>query len=157
MTDLHNKALLPRSLQISFHSIMRGLSACAPRMWYASRFAKRRGRYPPFRAKSKIIYKVVNWHSLPPLRRETEAAGPSFPAVSTERVGHFGGGCEILEYAPGFRHYSSFCQCFQEKVAESLNGSLSPSPPLTEHSSLYANQIPVLSMWFLQARCGLLF
>ncbi len=33
-----------------------------------------------------------------------------------EMVGLFDGGCEILELAPGFRRYSSFCQHFQEEV-----------------------------------------
>ncbi len=28
---------------------------------------------------------------------------------------------ELTEEAPGFRRYSSFCQCFQEKVGESLH------------------------------------
>ncbi len=42
-----------------------------------------------------------------------------------EKVGIFGEGCEILEYAPGFLRYSSFCQCFQEKVRESLDRNLS--------------------------------
>ncbi len=51
-----------------------------------------------------------------------------------ERVGIFGEGCEILEYAPNVRRYSSFCQCFQGKVRESLERSLFPSLPLTEHS-----------------------
>ncbi len=52
-----------------------------------------------------------------------------------EGVGIFGGGCEMLESAPGFRRYSSFCQCLQKKVGESLDRSLSRSPPLIEHSS----------------------
>ncbi len=66
---------------------------------------------------------------------------------------------------------------FKKMFGESLDRSLSPSPPLTEHSSthfptpppsrlhtthkqklsLYVTQHPVLSMWFLQAHCGLLF
>ncbi len=52
-----------------------------------------------------------------------------------ESVGIFGVGCEILEQAPDFRRYSSFCQWFQEKVGKSLDRSLSPAPPLTERSS----------------------
>ncbi len=86
-----------------------------------------------------------------------------------ERVGLFGEGCEILEEAPGFRRCSSFSQCFQDKVGDSLDSGLSPFPPLTEHSSpqltctppinsfhLYVSKLPALYMWFLQARCGLL-
>ncbi len=54
--DLHNKTFLPKSFEIGFHSIIRGLSAATPRIWYASLFAKPRGRYQPFRAKVKISY-----------------------------------------------------------------------------------------------------
>ncbi len=67
---------------------------------------------------------------------------------------------------------------FREKVGESLDRSLSPSPPLTEPSSphflnlpspshlhtthwqlssLYVTQLPVLYMWFLKAHRCLLF
>ncbi len=41
-----------------------------------------------------------------------------------------------------------------------LPNALTPSPPahrLLSVPSLYATQRPVMSMWFLQARCGLLF
>ncbi len=40
----------------------------------------------------------------------------------------------MLDQTPGFRRYSSFRQSFQETVGESVDRSLSPSPPLTEHS-----------------------
>ncbi len=62
---------------------------------------------------------------------------------------------------------------FTAPSGESLNRRLSPLPLLTEHScpqsstplrlactppaSRYVTQLPVLSMWFLQASCGLLF
>ncbi len=36
---------------------------------------KPRGKYQPSRANSKISYKVGNWHSSPPQRRGTAAAG----------------------------------------------------------------------------------
>ncbi len=42
--------LLPRSLEIVFDPFMRGFSASAPRMWYASPLAKSRCRYQPSRA-----------------------------------------------------------------------------------------------------------
>ncbi len=45
-----------KSLEIGFHPFIRGLSASAPRMWYASLFPKPRGRYQQFRAISKIGY-----------------------------------------------------------------------------------------------------
>ncbi len=77
MIDLHDKVLLPRSLEIGFHPFMRDLSASAPRIWCASLFAHPRGRYQPFGANSKISYKVGNWHSAHSLRRETAAAGSS--------------------------------------------------------------------------------
>ncbi len=73
--DLHNKTL--------FYPIIQGFSASTPRPWYASLFAKPCGRYQSFRANSKIRYKVGNWHSSPPLQRETAAAGPSFLATAT--------------------------------------------------------------------------
>ncbi len=47
-----------------------------PGVWYASLLANPRGRYQPFRANSKIIYKVGNWHSSNSLRRDMVAAGP---------------------------------------------------------------------------------
>ncbi len=72
--DLSNLVFLP---------FIRGLSASAPRIWYASLFAKPRCRYQPSRANSKISYKVGNWHASPPLWRETSATGPSFLAVAT--------------------------------------------------------------------------
>ncbi len=54
-----------------------------------------------------------------------------------------GEGREILEWALGFRRYSYFCQNFQEDVGESLDRSLSPSPPLTENLFvLYTNPPP---------------
>ncbi len=48
-----------------------------PWIWYASLVAKPRCKYLPFRANSKINYKGGNWHSSPPLRRETAAATAS--------------------------------------------------------------------------------
>ncbi len=50
-----------------------------------------------------------------------------------------GEGSELLEKAPGFRRYSSFYQCFQQTVGEILDRSLSPSPPLTEHTSPHSS------------------
>ncbi len=46
--------MIRRSFVIGFHPIIRGLGASSPRIWYASLFAKPRGRYQPFRANSKI-------------------------------------------------------------------------------------------------------
>ncbi len=50
---------------------------------YTSLFTKLRGRYQLFRANSKICYKAGNWHSSPPLRRETAAALSSFLEAAT--------------------------------------------------------------------------
>ncbi len=63
--DLHDKVLLPRSLEIGFHPFIRGLSACVPQIWYAGLFAKPRCRYQPSRANSKLSYKLGNWHVSP--------------------------------------------------------------------------------------------
>ncbi len=79
----HGKEILLRSFEIGFQPIIWGLSAPTPRIWYVSPFAKPRGRDLPFRANSKISYKVGNWHSSPSLRRETAAVGPSFLAAVT--------------------------------------------------------------------------
>ncbi len=70
----------------------------------------------------------------PPARRGLRGH-PRCEPQPKGRVGIFGEGCEILEQAPRFSRYSSFCQCFQEKVGERVDGGLSPSPSLTEHSS----------------------
>ncbi len=78
MIDLHDKALVPRSLEIGFHPFIRGLTTSTPRIWYASLFNKPRCRYQPSWAISKISYNVGNWYTSPPLRRETAGAGPSF-------------------------------------------------------------------------------
>ncbi len=59
---------------------------------------------------------------------------PRCEVLSKEKVGIFGEGCEILEWAPGFCRNSAFCQCFQETVGGGLDRSLSASPPLAEHS-----------------------
>ncbi len=80
--NLNDKALLLRFFQIGFHSIVRSFSESAPRIWYASLFAKPRGRYQPVRENSKIIYKVGNWHLLPCL------AVPSFLAAVTTWLPH---------------------------------------------------------------------
>ncbi len=49
------------------------------------------------------------------------------------KISHFDEGCEILEEAPGFYRYSSFCLNFQEKVGESsdthLPNLLNSTPP----------------------------
>ncbi len=66
----------------------------------------------------------------PPLLEGTPRREPP----PKERVGIFGEGFEIVEWAPCFRRNSSFRQYFQETVGESLDNSLSPTPPLTEHS-----------------------
>ncbi len=68
-------------------------------------------------------------HPLAPLQGTPRCEPPP-----KERAGIFSEGCEILEQAPGFRGYSSFCQSFREAAEESLDRSLSPSPPLTENS-----------------------
>ncbi len=81
--DLHNKALLPRYLVIGFRPLIRGLSASASWIWYASLFAKPRGRYQPFRANSKISNNVGKWHYSSRLQGETAVAGPSFLAAVT--------------------------------------------------------------------------
>ncbi len=57
--------------------------APTPCMWYVSLSAKPHGGYQPLRANSKISNKIGNWHSSPPLKRETAAAGPSFLAAAT--------------------------------------------------------------------------
>ncbi len=69
---------LPRALEIGFHPFIRGLSASAPRVWCVSLFLKPFCKYQPFRANSKISYKVGNWHASPPLGRGTAAAKFSF-------------------------------------------------------------------------------
>ncbi len=74
--------LLPKSLEIGFHSIIRDLRASIPRIWYASLFVKPRSRYQKFRAILKISYKVGNWVSSPPLRREAAVVGPSSHAAA---------------------------------------------------------------------------
>ncbi len=81
-TEAANKArilifTIRYSFEIGFHPIIRGLSASTPRTWYARVVAKPRGRYQSFRANSKISYTVGNWHSSPPLQRETTAATTS--------------------------------------------------------------------------------
>ncbi len=58
--DLHEKVLLPRSLEIGFHPFMWGFSASAPRIWNACTFIKPGGRYQPLRVNSKLSYKVGN-------------------------------------------------------------------------------------------------
>ncbi len=129
------------------------LTISAPRIWYVSPFAKPHGRDQPFRTNSTISYKVVNWHSSPPLRRETASIGSSFLhgscgcgsklflsfpldttlAETTTRCSKVRATAE--REGPGFCRYSTFCKCFQEKVKWSLHRSLSNYPPLTEHSS----------------------
>ncbi len=65
-------------------SIIWGLSASIPWIWYASLFTKPRVRYQPFRANSKISYKVGNWHLWHPLRRKTAATG--LPSLWRQRA-----------------------------------------------------------------------
>ncbi len=72
-------ALLPRSLEIGFHPIIRGLSTSTPWIWYFRMLAKPRCRCQPPRPNSKLSYKVGNCHSSPLLQRET---GPSFRAAA---------------------------------------------------------------------------
>ncbi len=67
---------------------------------------------------------------------------PRWEPPLKQRVCIFGEGCEILEFAPGLRRYSSLCQYFQEKVGESLGRSHFPSPPLNEHSSPHSPTPP---------------
>ncbi len=67
----------------NFNEVIRGLSASAPWIWYASLFVKPRCRYQPSRANLKISYKIGNWHASPPQRRETPVAGHSFLAAAT--------------------------------------------------------------------------
>ncbi len=63
--------ILPRSLEIGFRPFIRGISASAPRIWYASLFTKPRCRHQPSRANSKISYKAGNWHASPaPTKRD---------------------------------------------------------------------------------------
>ncbi len=81
--EIHFEITFVLYIELSFHPFIRGLSATAPRTWYASLFAKPGCRYQPSRANSKIGYKVGSYHSSPPLRRETAAAGPSFLAAAT--------------------------------------------------------------------------
>ncbi len=106
--DLHDNELLPRSLEIDLHSFKRGLSASAPRIWYACMFAKPGGRYQTLRASSKLSYKVGNgsfeyWselvfspsHSTRPKRAPLQGT-PWYEPPLKEKVGIFGEGCEIL-------------------------------------------------------------
>ncbi len=132
---------LPRSLEIGFHPFIRSLTVSAPRIWYASLFAKPRCRYQPSRANAKISYKVRNWHASPPppLRRETAATTSGWPHYRLQDIqGHFGYWPELVfpssrsTQPKGAPLQSTLrCQCLQEKVGERLDRSLSP---LTEHS-----------------------
>ncbi len=79
-----------------------------------------------------------------PMRASLQGTSRCEPSPK-ERVGIFGEGCEIVELTPGFRRYSSLCQCFQEKVGESLNRSLSQFPPLTELSFHHRPTPPCLN------------
>ncbi len=56
--DVHDKELLPRSLEIGFHSLIRGLNASATQIWHARLFTKPRGKYQPSGADSKISCNV---------------------------------------------------------------------------------------------------
>ncbi len=75
--------LLPRSFEIGFHPVIRGINAYVPRTWYVGLCVNPRGRYQPFGKNSKIRYKFGNGHSSPPLRRQTAAAESAFLAVAT--------------------------------------------------------------------------
>ncbi len=79
---MHKNNIFPSLSFIGFHPFIQGLSASAPRSWYASLLGKFCCRYQPSRANSKISFKVGHWHSSPPLRRETAAAEPSFLAAA---------------------------------------------------------------------------
>ncbi len=76
---------------------------------------------------------VLTW--LPPSRYSRSKRAPlqGTPRTQSQPKERAGGVCEILEWAPRFRCYSSFCECFQEKVGKSSE-SLSSSTPLTRHS-----------------------
>ncbi len=59
---------LKLGLEIGFHPVIRGFGASAPRLWYASLFAKptyQICKYQPSRANSKISYKVNGIRHLP--------------------------------------------------------------------------------------------
>ncbi len=66
-TGLNDKAVLPRSFEIGFRPIIRGLSAPTPRIWY--------GRYQL--EQDKISNKFGFWHSPASLRRATAGATTS--------------------------------------------------------------------------------
>ncbi len=149
----HDKAHLPQFFKIGLHPIRRDASTTAPQLWYAKLLAKPRGKYKQFGADSTINDTVGKWHS--PSSKLREAA-----AVTS------------------FWRSGSICQYFQGKFGMSLNRSLSlspriipllpehsstkpsPSPPLQIHithlrsSFLYVTQLPVLSIWALEARSG---
>ncbi len=46
---VNDEALLSQSFEIGFHPIIRRRRTSTPRIWYASLFAKLRGRYQPLR------------------------------------------------------------------------------------------------------------
>ncbi len=81
--------------------------------------------HEPFGYRSELVF--------PPSCSKLSKRAPLQGSRATAEI-FFGGGCEILDKAPGFRRYSSFCHCFQEKVGEILDRSIFPSHPLTEHS-----------------------
>ncbi len=59
----YDKALLPRSFEIGFHSVIWDTDASSSRIWNADLFAKPRGRYQPLGVNSKINYRADNWPS----------------------------------------------------------------------------------------------
>ncbi len=59
MIDLHDKALFPRSFEISFHPFIWCFSVPTPWVWYVNLFAKPLGKYQPLRANSKICTRLV--------------------------------------------------------------------------------------------------
>ncbi len=163
MLYLHDKAFLLRSFEIGFHPVKRGLSVSTPPIFYASLLAKPCERYHPFRANSGISYKVGKGHSPAYLRRETAAAGPLFLAAAT------------TSGWPNYRIqdiHGSFCQYIKDKIGKCWTGVL-PNPPIdckfifqhpppcippnNNHHLYMLPQLPFLSMWFLQARCNLIF
>ncbi len=96
--------------------------------------------HEPFGYWSEIAF-PPSWSTPPkgsPLQG-TPGCGPP----PKDRSGISGDGCEIHEKGHVFHRYSPFCRCFQEKVGESLDRSLSPSNPLMEHSSPH---LPTLTL-----------
>ncbi len=71
--DLSKSAFIPLYEALVRPHLEYGMTACSPNL-------------VAFGANSKISYKVGNWHSSPPLRRETAADGHSFLEAATTSV-----------------------------------------------------------------------